>query len=71
MAIISANQAKPQYDVVIVGSGAAGGQSAYTLTLNGAQVRDARSGPKLRRDQRDADVQHERSSAADGERDRR
>ena len=35
MAIISAKEAKPQYDVVIVGSGAAGGQSAYTLTLNG------------------------------------
>jgi choline dehydrogenase-like flavoprotein len=35
MPVISADQAKPEYDVVIVGSGAAGGQSAYTLTLNG------------------------------------
>src|SRR3954465_15538381 len=35
MPIISANKAKPQYDVVIVGSGAGGGQAAYTLTLAG------------------------------------
>ncbi len=35
MPIISADQAKSQYDVVIVGSGAAGGQAAYTLTLAG------------------------------------
>jgi choline dehydrogenase-like flavoprotein len=35
MPIISAQQAKREYDVVIVGSGAAGGQSAYTLTLAG------------------------------------
>jgi choline dehydrogenase-like flavoprotein len=35
MAMITAEQAKGEYDVVIVGSGAAGGQSAYTLTLGG------------------------------------
>ena len=35
MPIISADKAKQEYDVVIVGSGAAGGQSAYTLTLAG------------------------------------
>ena len=35
MPIISAGQAAKQYDVVIVGSGAAGGQAAYTLTLAG------------------------------------
>ena len=35
MPIISADQAKAEYDVVIVGSGAAGGQTAYTLTLAG------------------------------------
>src|ERR1700761_5026934 len=35
MAIISAADAKREYDVVIVGSGAGGGQSAYTLTLAG------------------------------------
>ncbi|HET6251585.1 MAG TPA: GMC family oxidoreductase [Tepidisphaeraceae bacterium] len=35
MPIISASAAKDQYDVVIVGSGAGGGQAAYTLTLAG------------------------------------
>jgi choline dehydrogenase-like flavoprotein len=35
MPIISADQAKKEYDVVIVGSGAGGGQAAYTLTLAG------------------------------------
>ncbi len=35
MAIISADTMKREYDVVIVGSGAGGGQSAYTLTLGG------------------------------------
>ncbi|HXE51640.1 MAG TPA: FAD-binding protein, partial [Tepidisphaeraceae bacterium] len=35
MPIISADKAKSEYDVVIVGSGAAGGQAAYTLTLAG------------------------------------
>ena len=35
MPMISADQAKSEYDVVIVGSGAAGGQSAFTLTLGG------------------------------------
>ena len=33
--MISAEEAKNEYDVAIVGSGAAGGQSAYTLTLAG------------------------------------
>jgi choline dehydrogenase-like flavoprotein len=35
MPIITADQAKKEYDVVIVGSGAGGGQAAYTLTLAG------------------------------------
>src|SRR5688572_16618393 len=35
MAIIPSTKAKPEYDVVIVGSGAGGGQAAYTLTLAG------------------------------------
>src|SRR5436305_4569879 len=35
MAIISADKAKDEYDVVIVGTGAGGGQAAYTLTLAG------------------------------------
>jgi choline dehydrogenase-like flavoprotein len=35
MGMITAEEARAEYDVVIVGSGAAGGQSAYTLTLGG------------------------------------
>ncbi len=35
MPIISASQAKTEYDVAIIGSGAGGGQMAYTLTLAG------------------------------------
>jgi choline dehydrogenase-like flavoprotein len=38
MPIIASSKSKPEYDVVIVGSGAAGGQAAYTLTMNGARV---------------------------------
>ena len=35
MPIISTSQAKTEYDVAIIGSGAGGGQMAYTLTLAG------------------------------------
>ncbi len=35
MPMISADKARDQYDVAIVGSGAAGGQSGYTLSLAG------------------------------------
>ena len=35
MPFIASHQAKPEYDVIIVGSGAGGGQTAYTLTLAG------------------------------------
>ena len=38
MAFITPRYAKPSYDVIIVGSGAGGAQSAYTLTLEGAKV---------------------------------
>ena len=38
MPVISSNQAKPEYDAVIVGSGAGGGQTAYILTLAGLKV---------------------------------
>jgi len=36
--VISPSQTKPEYDVIVVGSGAAGGQTAYTLTMEGAKV---------------------------------
>lgn len=35
MAIITSSKTQPAYDVIIVGSGAGGGQAAYTLTLAG------------------------------------
>jgi len=35
MPIITSSKTQPEYDVAIVGSGAAGGQMAYTLTLAG------------------------------------
>jgi choline dehydrogenase-like flavoprotein len=38
MALITSSKTKPAYDVIIVGSGAAGGQSAYVLALGGAKV---------------------------------
>ena len=38
MPIITPSQAKSEYDVIVVGSGAAGGQTAYTLTMEGAKV---------------------------------
>src|ERR1041384_1675301 len=39
MSFISAAQAdKKSYDVIVVGSGAAGGQTAYTLAMEGAKV---------------------------------
>ncbi len=38
MAFITTAELRPSYDVIVVGSGAAGGQSAYTLTMEGARV---------------------------------
>jgi choline dehydrogenase-like flavoprotein len=38
MPIITSSKTKPAYDVIVVGSGAGGGQSAYTLTMGGAKV---------------------------------
>jgi choline dehydrogenase-like flavoprotein len=38
MPLITPAQLKPGYDVIIVGSGAGGGQAAYTLTLEGVKV---------------------------------
>lgn len=38
MAIVTPASVQENYDVVIVGSGAGGGQAAYTLTMDGAKV---------------------------------
>lgn len=38
MAFITSDKLAPTYDVIVVGSGAAGGQMAYTLTMAGAKV---------------------------------
>src|SRR6266446_938265 len=38
MPVITSSKTKPAYDVIIVGSGAAGGQSAYVLATAGAKV---------------------------------
>jgi choline dehydrogenase-like flavoprotein len=38
MPLITPAQAQSEYDVIVVGSGAAGGQTAYTLTMEGAKV---------------------------------
>lgn len=35
---INAGKTKPEYDVILVGSGAAGGQTAYTLAMEGVKV---------------------------------
>lgn len=38
MPIINAGRIAKEYDVIVVGSGAAGGQTAYTLCMEGAKV---------------------------------
>ena len=38
MAFVTPSSALEKYDVIVVGSGAAGGQAAYTLTMDGARV---------------------------------
>lgn len=38
MPIITSSKTQPTYDVIVVGSGAGGGQAAYTFTMAGARV---------------------------------
>ena len=45
---ITSSKTQPSYDVIVVGSGAGGGQTAYTLTMEGAKVLWEKLGlPKL------------------------
>ena len=38
MALLTSRKTQPSYDVIVVGSGAAGGQTAYTLAMEGVKV---------------------------------
>lgn len=38
MPLLTSRKTQPQYDVIVVGSGAGGGQTAYTLAMEGAKV---------------------------------
>jgi len=38
MPLITSSKTQPTYDVIVVGSGAAGGQTAYTCAMSGARV---------------------------------
>lgn len=38
MAFVTPDTVQDDYDVIVVGSGAAGGQAAYTLSMEGARV---------------------------------
>ncbi len=38
MPLITSRKTQPEYDAIVVGSGAGGGQAAYTLTMAGAKV---------------------------------
>jgi choline dehydrogenase-like flavoprotein len=46
MPFVTAENQKSLYDVIVVGSGAAGGQSAYTLCMDGAKVLMLETGRK-------------------------
>jgi choline dehydrogenase-like flavoprotein len=46
MPFVTPDSAAEKYDVIVVGSGAAGGQAAYTLTMDGARVLMIEAGRK-------------------------
>src|SRR5690348_3755472 len=46
MPFVTADEQKSAYDVIVVGSGAAGGQTAYTLCMEGARVLMLEAGRK-------------------------
>ena len=54
MPLIDIAGLQKEYDVIVVGSGAAGGQTAYTLTLDGAKVLMLEAGRNYVPETRDA-----------------
>ena len=58
MGMIQTAGLQKEYDVIVVGSGAGGGQAAYTLTHGRRSSADARGRAQLRPGDRDADVPH-------------
>ena len=44
MPIVTASKTQVSYDVIVVGSGAGGGQTAYTLAMEGVKVLMVRIG---------------------------
>ncbi len=58
MPLIDTAGLQKEYDVIVVGSGAAGGQTAYTLTLDGAKVLMLEAGRNYVPEARDADVSY-------------
>lgn len=48
MPFVAAKSQQPAYDVIVVGSGAAGGQTAYTLCMEGARVLMLEAGRRYR-----------------------
>ena len=67
MPIIAPSAAKPEYDVIIVGSGAGGGQMALTLTLAGLKCVMLEAGRSYDPAPGDADVPASRPGAAAGQ----
>ena len=47
MPFVTAGSQRNAYDVIVVGSGAAGGQCAYALSMEGAKVLDIRQYPQI------------------------
>ena len=65
MSFISAAEAdKNTYDVIVVGSGAAGGQTAYTLTMDGARVLMLEAGRNYEPGHRNPDAPDQRRGAS-------